>query len=99
VFGLGAIAYHVLTGRAPAAGYAELAQKLGQDGCLSVIAQADAVLGSLDALVRRATAADPANRTPEVSEFLLDLDQARAEILAAQELPGDISSGRLRPTS
>ena len=85
VFGLGAIAYHILTGRPPAAGYAELAQQLSKAGCLSVIEQADAVLGSLDALVRRATAADPANRTPDVSEFLLELDQARGEIASAQE--------------
>ncbi len=85
IFGVGAITFHVITGQAPAAGYAELAQRLSQDGCLSVIRQADAVPDVIDSLVRRATAADPANRTPDMAEFLLELDQARADITAAQE--------------
>jgi serine/threonine protein kinase len=85
VFGVGAIAYHVITGRPPAASYAELAQQLGKGGCLSVLSQADAVPDVLDRLVRRATAADPANRTPGMAEFLLELDQARTEIEATQE--------------
>src|SRR5206468_3251924 len=63
VFGVGAIAYYIITGRPPAAGYAELAQLLGKDGCLSVLSQADAIPEVLDRLVRRATAADPARRT------------------------------------
>jgi serine/threonine protein kinase len=85
VFGMGAITYHVITGHPPAAGYAELAQHLGKSGCLSVLSRADAVPDVLDRLVRRATAADPANRTPGMAEFLLELDQARAEIEATSE--------------
>src|SRR5262249_48306539 len=85
VFGLGAIAFHILTGQPPAAGYAELAQQLSKTGCLSVINQADAVPDALDALVRRATAADPANRTPDMAKFLLELDQARGAIAATEE--------------
>ena len=79
VFGVGAIAYHIITGHPPAAGYAELAQQLSQNGCLSVLNQADAIPDVLDRLVRRATAADPAHRTPDMAEFLLELDQAREE--------------------
>ncbi|MGH3219869.1 MAG: BREX system serine/threonine kinase PglW [Streptosporangiaceae bacterium] len=85
VFGVGAIAYHIITGHPPAAGYAELAQHLGKNGCLSVLSRADAVPDVLDRLVRRATAADPANRTPDMAEFLLELDQARVDIEATQE--------------
>ena len=85
VFGVGAIAYHIITGRRPAAGYAELAQQLSQNGCLSVLNQADAIPDVLDRLVRRATAADPAHRTPDLAEFLLELDQAREELEATEE--------------
>ena len=80
VFGVGAIAYYIITGRPPAAGYAELAQLLGKDGCLSVLSQTDAIPEVLDRLVRRATAADPAHRTPDMAEFLLELDKAREEL-------------------
>ena len=80
IFGVGAIAFHIITGRPPAAGYAELAQLLSKNGCLSVLNQADAIPDVLDRLVRRATAADPAHRTPDVAEFLLELDKAREEL-------------------
>jgi serine/threonine protein kinase len=80
VFGVGAIAYHIITGHPPAVGYAELAQLLSKNGCLSVLNQADAIPDVLDRLVRRATAADPAHRTPDMAEFLLELDQAREEL-------------------
>ena len=86
VFGVGAIAYHILTDRPPASGYAELARRLSEAGCLSVHDQADAMLDALDRLVRRATAADPAKRIPDMAEFLLELDQARAEAETAEEL-------------
>ena len=85
VFGVGAIAYHIITGRRPAAGDAELAKQLSQNGCLSVLNQADAIPDVLDRLVRRATAADPAHRTPDVAEFLLELDQAREELETTEE--------------
>jgi serine/threonine protein kinase len=87
VFGMGAIAYHVITGSAPAAGYAELCRYLQAHKYLSAVGQADSVPDAIDHLVRRATAADPASRTPDMAEFLLDLDRAREEILAAEEQP------------
>jgi serine/threonine protein kinase len=87
MFGMGAIAYHVITGRPPAAGYAELCRYLQAHKFLSVLGQADAVPDTIDQLVRRATAADPASRTPDMAEFLLDLDRAREQVLAAEEQP------------
>lgn len=87
VFGMGAIAYHVIVGRPPATGYAELCHYLQAHKFLSVVGQADAVPDAIDQLVRRATAADPASRTPDMAEFLLDLDHAREEIQSAEEQP------------
>ena len=85
VFGMGAIAYHVIAGKPPAAGYAELCNYLQGHKFLSVLGQADAVPDAIDHLVRRATAADPASRTPDMAEFLLDLDRAREQVLATDE--------------
>jgi serine/threonine protein kinase len=87
VFGMGTIAYHVIVGRPPAASYAELCRYLQEHKFLSVLGQADAVPDAIDQLVRHATAADPAGRTPDMAEFLLDLDRAREAILAAEEQP------------
>jgi len=80
VFSLGATAYFVLTGQAPAASYAALTQRLHMQGALHLRQQLDGVPEALDQLIADATAADPAKRTADVSAFLAALDEIRVTL-------------------
>ncbi|MET8828440.1 BREX system serine/threonine kinase PglW [Streptomyces sp. NPDC004608] len=77
VFGLGSLAYLLLTGRSPADRRSALLERLQNDKGLHPYAVSDAVSAALDALVFRATAADVRDRLASVDEFL--------ELLAAAE--------------
>jgi serine/threonine protein kinase len=113
VFSLGALAWFVFVGRAPAKDMAEQHEVLLRDGCYSLAvasdalvglrararegaegAEADAVNGDLDALVRFATASDVGARCSSVTDFLNLLLEVRPDtehkrpIVDAQ--PGDV---------
>ena len=73
VFSLGALAYHLLAGRPPAATAEELLLRLRETRGLSLAAALDGVDEDLDALVQLATSPDLAER-PSTADFLRDVD-------------------------
>ena len=66
IFGVGAISYLILTGRAPAASHAELRDRLTADGGLDPATGIEAV----DSAVRRATHPALSERMPSVDDLL-----------------------------
>lgn len=75
VFGLGAIAYLLVTGRSPAEGRAQLMDRLATEGGLHPSAVSDTVPPEIDALVALATAPVVNQRYGDVEEFLEHLDE------------------------
>jgi serine/threonine protein kinase len=83
VFGLGALAYAVLTGEPPAAGRAALLGRLETERGLHPLAVSDGLPQALDALIFAATRADVNERLESAEAFLARLDQqerAAAEV-------------------
>ncbi|MET8412536.1 BREX system serine/threonine kinase PglW [Streptomyces sp. NPDC005195] len=80
VFGLGTVAYLILTGTAPAARRSELMARLGADGGLHPYAVSDSIAASLDELVYQATRAEAADRLDSVDAFLRQLDAAEQDV-------------------
>ncbi|GAA4081296.1 BREX system serine/threonine kinase PglW [Actinomadura miaoliensis] len=82
VFGLGALAYLVVTGRPPADSRSELGRRLAEEQALSPSAVEPTVTPRMDELVRRATRREVYDRTPSVREFLEGLDEIEAALTA-----------------
>ncbi|MBT2411756.1 BREX system serine/threonine kinase PglW [Streptomyces sp. ISL-12] len=82
VFGLGSLAYLLLTGRPPADRRSALLERLQSDHGLHPYAVSDSVSTALDTLVFRATAADVQDRPASVDEFLELLAAAEADTAA-----------------
>ncbi|MEZ5229967.1 MAG: hypothetical protein R2710_25880, partial [Acidimicrobiales bacterium] len=85
VFGLGALALLILTGKPPAASARQLRQTLDAVGYLDPTAVADAVDPELADLVIEATQADPSRRSASMDDVLIRLDFAE-ESWAEEEL-------------
>ncbi|MFB7558990.1 BREX system serine/threonine kinase PglW [Streptomyces brevispora] len=82
IFGLGAVAYLILTGKPPAPQRSVLKERLRTESGLHLYAVADGVSDALDTLVFRATRADANDRLSSAEEFLDLLDEAeRADIV------------------
>ncbi|MEK8143681.1 protein kinase [Streptomyces sp. M10(2022)] len=79
VFGLGSLAYLLLTGRPPAERRSALVDRLAGEGGLHPYAVADGVTTALDDLIFHATAADVRHRPVSADEFLRLLDEAEAD--------------------
>ena len=75
VYGLGALAYLILTGEPPAPNFAELDTRLGSGG-LDVTADADALPDDLVELVKMATAPSVSERLATIDDFLDFLSDA-----------------------
>jgi serine/threonine protein kinase len=84
VFGLGSLAYLLLTGRPPADRRSALLERLQSDKGLHPYAVSDSVSAALDTLVFRATAADVRDRPASVDEFLELLSAAEADATTPQ---------------
>jgi len=101
VFGLGALAFFVLTGgQHPAADRGELMDRLRRDHGLDLAADMAQVRTSLRQLVLDATHPSPAERTADVATFLGDLEAVRKDLLGPatgtdplEAGPGDELSG------
>lgn len=103
VFSLGAVAYRILTGRAPAATAEELVAAV-RDGGLNLAAVVDGMPDSLVTLIYDATRGDPAQRLPSVSAFKAGLEAVWDELTAPEPEPvidpldahaGDVLEGGL----
>ncbi|MEU0427267.1 BREX system serine/threonine kinase PglW [Streptomyces canus] len=84
VFGLGSLAYLLLTGRPPADRRSALVDRLAAEGGLHPYAVADGISAALDSLVFQATAADVRDRPASAEEFLRLLDAAEADAAAPE---------------
>jgi serine/threonine protein kinase len=83
VFSLGAIAYRIFTGRAPAETPEELVTAVS-DGGLNLSAAADGIPSSLALLVYDATFGDPGRRLASVAKFREQLEAVWDEITAVE---------------
>lgn len=91
VFSLGALAYHLLTGHAPAQTAEELLQRIRDGRGLRLTAALDGVDADLDALVQLATSPDLADR-PSAADFLRDVEAVLGALVQQQEAA--VESGR-----
>lgn len=80
VFSLGALAYHLFSGRPPAANLFDLSQLLQQGEGLVLSSTADGVSPELQRLVKESTAPEATRRLASVAEFLARLDKFEEEI-------------------
>ena len=80
VFSLGALAFRLFAGRAPAASFSDLRAHLEQNGGLALSSVVDAVPETLQVLVREATDPDVTKRLGSVEEFLKCLDEVENEL-------------------
>ena len=87
VFSLGAVAFHIFSGRPPATSGAELNQLLFEHRGLSLGATLDGATAGLQDLVREATAPDLLLRTESARDFLDNLDRAENELTAPSTEP------------
>jgi serine/threonine protein kinase len=88
VFSLGAIAYFIFGGQAPAANLAGLVARLQRDGALEISAVLDGAGSSLEYLIREATYGDSSQRLQSVSDVLAGID-AVVEESTAPTIDGD----------
>ncbi|MFE1902227.1 BREX system serine/threonine kinase PglW [Streptomyces gardneri] len=85
LFGLGAVAYLILTGEAPAAQRSALIERLSAEGGLHPYAVADGLSDGLDALIYRATRAEVVDRLPSADRFLDLLDEVEQQAAAPDQ--------------
>ncbi|MFJ3673553.1 BREX system serine/threonine kinase PglW [Streptomyces sp. NPDC090106] len=76
VFGIGAVAHHILTGMPPAETRTALKERLTADGGLHMYAVSDAMDAGLDELVYASTRASVDDRLDSADAFLMQLDDA-----------------------
>ncbi|MET8541087.1 BREX system serine/threonine kinase PglW [Kitasatospora sp. NPDC004799] len=93
VFGLGAVAHLILTGRPPAAQRSGLLERLRTDSGLRLFAVADGLSDALDTLVFQATRSDVNDRLGSVDNFIDLLDTAEQ----ADAKPAPLSAAAIDP--
>src|SRR5207247_2607031 len=105
VFSLGAIAFHIFSGRPPATSATELNQILTEHKGLPLGAALDGATQRLQELVREATSPDLLLRTETASDFLVALDLVEEELTGPPQesladpleaKPGDILPHNLK---
>jgi serine/threonine protein kinase len=84
VFGLGAVAYLILTGEPPATTRSALIERLRTEGGLHPYAVDDSIVDVLDQLVYDATRSDTAERLDSAEAFLLALDTTERDVAAPE---------------
>lgn len=102
VFGFGALAFYVLTGRAAASSPAELVTRLAAQGGLDLAVELPQISTELRGLVLAATDPTPTRRTGDVHTVLTRLDAAEAAATRPEEAtldpleatPGAVIDGR-----
>jgi serine/threonine protein kinase len=105
VFSLGAVAYHILSGKPPAADGVELAALLRTTRGLQLASVLDGVPAALCELIQYATHPDVSSRLDTATDFLALLDEAENQLTSpvedfvanpAEAVAGDILPGGLR---
>ncbi|MCV7434924.1 BREX system serine/threonine kinase PglW [Mycolicibacterium bacteremicum] len=101
IFGLGALAFYILSGQSPATERGELIDRLRRDRGLDLAAEMPQIRTKLRQLVLDATNPSPAERIADVGTFLDELGQARKEIFnegtgtdPLDALPADVLDAR-----
>ncbi|MGH3925334.1 MAG: protein kinase, partial [Pseudonocardiaceae bacterium] len=84
IFGLGAVAYLILTGQAPAAQRSALIDRVTIDGGLHPYAVVDGLADALDDLIFQATRSDVADRLDSADRFLDKLDLVEQDSAAPE---------------
>lgn len=84
VFSLGAVAFHLFSGRPPASSLLERGNLLREHGGLDLTTVLDGAGPRLVELVRDATHPDVAHRIPTADEFYRRLDEVEAELVAPE---------------
>ncbi|MFK5634037.1 BREX system serine/threonine kinase PglW [Ornithinimicrobium sp. LYQ103] len=95
VFGVGALAYYVLTGQAPAPSAAALRERLLQQGGLDISPALPEASETLRGLVLAATRPSPSERIPDLATFLQRLAAAESDLQGSAE--PDIDPLEARP--
>ena len=94
VFGLGALAFFILTGgQSPATERGELLDRLRRDHGLDLAAEVPQIRSTLRQLVLDATNPSPAERTPDVATFREQLAAARENALALSTETDPLEAG------
>ncbi|HEY6798607.1 MAG TPA: deoxyribodipyrimidine photo-lyase, partial [Kineosporiaceae bacterium] len=97
IFGLGAVAYLILTGQPPAADRPALQARLAAEGGLHLFAASDDVSAELDELVFQATRADVNERLESAEAFLLFLDEPEQKVAEATPATAEPDPLQARP--
>lgn len=101
VFSLGAISFHIFSGRQPAMDAAELNQLLTEHKGLPLAAALDGATPRLQELIREATSPDLLLRTEAASDFLAGIDEVWEELTGPPQEslanPLDAKPGELLP--
>jgi serine/threonine protein kinase len=101
VFSLGAIAYHIVSGRTPAGSAAELNQILTEHKGLPLAAALDGATPCLQELIREATSPDLMLRTENAADFLAGIEEVWEELTGPPQEslanPLDAKPGELLP--
>jgi len=81
VFSLGAIAYHLFSGQAPAANALELGEKLRQSPGLQISSVVNGASENLQSLIQCSTNPEVSSRTDSARDFLDGLDRVQQDLL------------------
>jgi serine/threonine protein kinase len=85
VFGLGALAYTIACGQAPADSMTDLHERVEKEQGLNLQSRVDDIPDKLNDLVRRATKYGPTERTATVADFGRELDDLEAQLAGASD--------------
>lgn len=101
VFGLGALAFYLLTGSAPARTASALRDRIREQSGLDVSVEVPEVSGAVRSAVRSATRPVVSERTADVATFLAQLeegpeDQGQDVVDPLEATPGALLDGRFR---
>ncbi|RLQ04570.1 BREX system serine/threonine kinase PglW [Micromonospora sp. BL1] len=102
VFGLGTLAFYLITGRPPAPNRSALRQRLRDQHGLDLAIELPQVPSTLRSLVLKATDPAPSRRTADVAAFLSQLAAAERDAATSEETdpleaaPGAVLDGRFR---
>lgn len=94
VFGLGALAFFILTGgQSPATSPGELMDRLRRDRGLDLAVELPQIRSALRQLVLDATHPSPAERTADIASFLDNLEDARNDVLEVSSDTDPLEAG------